>query len=211
MRELNWIPAGKRGRHSTYQVEKHNYFKSRKKRHWQVSQKAKARDTVQCCMFLCFLLLGSLWNPCRVLVSILGSSPGLCMLLGPQEAYSKCWEINEFDCTRLFLFHGKNPEEGIWHLGNIHEYIFLIQIYYTVCFLLFLLSDYNYFYLQCHGNVSLYMYVCVAAYQTHIWILFTLICFSYPLAELKSNGGYFNIYEAHLPAYLAGCPKSCIQ
>lgn len=39
-------------------------------------------------------------------------------------------------------------------------------------------------------------------------ILFTLICCSHPLAELKTNGGYFNIYEAHLPAH---CPTSYIK
>ena len=43
------------------------------------------------------------------------------------------------------------------------------------------------------------------------WILFTLICCSHPLAELKTNGGYFNIYEAHLPAHLAHCPTSYIK
>lgn len=67
------------------------------------------------------------------------------------------------------------------------------------------LVDCNYFYLHSESNGN-YLYPCICAWaHTHIWILFTLICFPYPLAELKTNGGYFNIYEAHLPIYLAGC------
>lgn len=99
----NYIQSRKVWKHK-YQLLNCNYFKSRMKWFWHVS--LRQNPGIQC-LFSVFIHVYSVpMNPCRVLVSILGASPVLCMLLVPQEAYSK---YAPFIC-----FMVKIPEEDFW-------------------------------------------------------------------------------------------------
>lgn len=85
--------------------------------------------------------------------------------------------------------------------SRVFIYFFEYKFHYIVCFI-----KYNYFLLHSEPHViENYLCVCMSAYHSYIWILFTLICLPHSLAELKTNGGSFNIYEAHLTVCLAWC------
>lgn len=101
--ELKAIPVEARGRHSKRHIVRYNYYK-------KDAPKGNLRDAA--CMFPVFSNFFPPMvpvNPCRVLVSIPGTSPAFCMLLVPRKAFSY-HKINEFDCARpLYLLHDENP------------------------------------------------------------------------------------------------------
>lgn len=155
---------------------------------------------IQDCMFSVFASV----NPRRVLVSIPGSSPGLlCAACSPGSIFKTPENKWVWVCPAFICFMVKFQEEDSWH-SVLFPRVFLFQI--KIDYIVWFVSDCNYFYPHRKPHVMENdLCMCMTAYLTHIWILFTLICFPYSSAELKTNGGYFNIYEAHLPVYLAHC------
>lgn len=141
--ELKAIPVEARGRHSKRHIVRYNYYK-------KDAPKGNLRDAA--CMFPVFSNFFPPMvpvNPCRVLVSILGTSPAFCMLLVPRKAFSY-HKINEFDCARLlYLLHDENPSGRL-----LASWSFFMSLFTNVntlhCFFLFFfyyhLSGYNYFY-----------------------------------------------------------------
>lgn len=143
---------------------------------------------------------------CRELVGSLGAAPGVCML---PEIELKCGGINEFDCERLLSSaegwkSKRRASDSSPHqrFGPCTSSIILFALWNH-------LTGCNYF-LLCGESRAIENYLCMW-YHSHFWILFTLIFLSYCSAELQTNGGSVNIYEAHPTVCLAWCSWSYIK
>lgn len=106
------------GKHFMYQVVKHNYFKSRKERLWQESQRqSNGYGMFSVCFFpprslrILAECLSAFWLRLQVFV---------CCLF-PRKHIQNSGKINEFDCARLLFICliVKIPEEVLWHLLSI--------------------------------------------------------------------------------------------